>query len=180
MLFRSDILIYSRTYEEHLQHLATVLSILQKDQWHVKLSKCAFAQRKVAYLGHVVSSAGVGTDAEKIVTIRNWPTPTNLKELRGILGVTGYYRKFIRDYAIISQPLTALPKKGALFIWTPATESAFQVLKQALITAPVLALPDYTEPFVIDTDACDVGIGAVLSQKGHRSEERRVGKECLL
>lgn len=83
------------------------------------------------------------------------------------MGLTGYYRKFIEFYAIICQPLTALLKKGVQFIWTQAAETAFQVLKQALITAPVLALPDFVEQFVIDTDACDVGIGAVLSQKGH-------------
>ena len=112
-------------------------------------------------MGYVVSAAGVATDSSKIQSIRDWPVPTNLKELRGILGVTGYYRKFIRNYAIISQPLTVLLKKGVLFVWTPAAETAFQVLKQALISAPVL------ETFVIDTDACDVGIGAVLSPKGH-------------
>lgn len=93
--------------------------------------------------------------------------PTTLKELRGFLGLSGYYRKFIKHYAIISQPLTALLKKGALFVWTDATEVAFQTLKTALMTAPVLALPDYSAQFVIETDACDVGIGAVLSQRGH-------------
>jgi hypothetical protein len=87
--------------------------------------------------------------------------------VRGFLGLSGYYRKFIRHYAIICQPLTALLKKGSLFVWTEAHEAAFQVLKEALTSAPVLALPDYTSPFVVETDACDVGIGAVLSQKGH-------------
>lgn len=87
--------------------------------------------------------------------------------MRGFLGLTGYYRKFIKHYAIISQPLTALLKKGVIFVWTKDTENAFQVLKQALMTAPVLALPDFSLQFVVDTDACDVGIGAVLSQQGH-------------
>jgi hypothetical protein len=93
--------------------------------------------------------------------------PTTLKELRGFLGLSGYYRKFIKHYAILSQPLTALLKKGVLFVWTPAATEAFRALKLALVTAPVLALPDYKAQFVIETDACDVGIGAVLSQKGH-------------
>jgi hypothetical protein len=167
VVFFDDILVYSTTYQEHLQHLATVLEILQKDKWNVKLSKCVFAQQSVAYLGHVVSAAGVATDASKIESIKTWPRPQNQKELRGFLGLTGYYRKFIRSYAVISQPLTTLLKKGALYIWTPATETAFRVLQQALITAPVLALPDFKHQFVIDTDACDVGIGAVLSQQGH-------------
>jgi hypothetical protein len=167
VVFFDDILVYSTTYQEHLQHLATVLEILQKDKWNVKLSKCVFAQQSVAYLGHVVSAAGVATDASKIESIKTWPRPQNQKELWGFLGLTWYYRKFIKSYAVISQPLTTLLKKGALYIWTPATETAFRVLQQALITAPVLALPDFKHPFVIDTDACDVGIGAVLSQQGH-------------
>jgi hypothetical protein len=118
-------------------------------------------------LGHVISTAGVATDAAKINSIDDWLTPTTLKELRGFLGLSGYYRKFIRHYAIISQPLTALLKKGTLFVWTPAAETAFNTLKQALVTAPVLSLPDYQQQFVIETDACDTSIGAVLSQKGH-------------
>ena len=109
----------------------------------------------------------MATDDSKIQTIRDWPTPATLKELRGILGLNGYYRKHIKHYAIISQPLTALLKKGVPFVWTVDTETAFQVLKQAPISAPILALPDFKQQFVIDTDACDVGIGAVLSQKGH-------------
>jgi hypothetical protein len=114
-----------------------------------------------------VSADGVATDSSKIESIRNWPRPDNQKELRGFLGITGYYRKFIKHYAIISQPLTGLLKKGALYVWTDTSETAFCTLKQALITAPVLALPDFTFQFVVDTDAYDVGIGAVLSQKGH-------------
>lgn len=167
LVFFDDILIYSRTYEEHLDHVQQVLAILEKEKWQVKLSKCAFAQQRIAYLGHVISADGVSTDESKIEAVRTWPKPENLKALRGFLGLSGYYRKFIRHYAIISQPLTALLKKGALFHWTDAQETAFQVLKTALSTAPVLALPDFTVPFVIETDACDVGIGAVLSQKGH-------------
>jgi hypothetical protein len=143
------------------------LEILRKDKWQVKMAKCAFAQRRVAYLGHIISAEGVATDDSKIQPIKDWPRPSNLKELRGFLGLSGYYRKFIRHYAVISHPLTALLKKGALFVWTEVTETAFVTLKQALMSAPVLALPDYTEQFVVVTDACDVGIGAVLSQKGH-------------
>jgi hypothetical protein len=136
---------------------------LKKDQWQAKLSKCVFAQQKVAYLGHVVSAEGVSTDETKIENIKDWPVPSNLKELRGFLGLSGYYRKFIKHYAIISQPLTELLKKGTLFVWTEITETAFQTLKLALMTAPVLALPDYNVQFVVETDACDVGIGAILS-----------------
>jgi hypothetical protein len=121
----------------------------------------------VAYLGHVISGAGVATDNTKIQSISFWPVPSNLKELRGFLGITGYYRKFINHYAIINKPLTQLLKKGTLFIWTDITDTAFRTLRQALVSAPVLALPDYKLQFTVETDACDVGIGAVLSQAGH-------------
>lgn len=167
LVFFDDILIYSPSFELHLEHLAVVLSIVQRDKWQVKLSKCAFAQQRVNYLGHVVSAKGVSTDESKIQSVRDWPTPTNLKELRGFLGLTGYYRKFIRHYAVISQPLTALLKKGVLFVWTEVEETAFLALKTALITSPVLSIPDFKLQFVVDTDACDVGIGVVLSQQGH-------------
>jgi hypothetical protein len=167
LVFFDDILIYSKNYSDHLHHLETVLQILQRDQWQVKLSKCAFAQEQVHYLGRVISATGVATDPAKIQSVESWPVPQNLKELRGFLGLTGYYRKFIKHYAIISQPLTQLLRKGVHFLWTSDTEVAFQTLKRALITAPVLALPSFTEQFVIETDACDVGIGAVLSQSGH-------------
>jgi len=167
LVFFDDILIYSPDYESNLCHVRSVLEILARDQWRVKLSKCAFAQEQISYLGHVISGAGVSTDESKISTVRNWPRPSSLKEVRGFLGLTGYYRKFIRHYAVISQPLTALLKKGTLFIWTDSTETAFQTLKQALISAPVLALPDFSAQFIVETDACDVGIGTILSQKGH-------------
>jgi hypothetical protein len=115
LVFFDDILVYSKSYEEHLQHLRAVLEILRRDQWQAKMSKCDFVQPKVAYLGHVISAAGVATDDSKIESIRTWPIPTNLKELRGFLGLSGYYRKFIKHYAIISQPLTALLKKRYSF-----------------------------------------------------------------
>lgn len=167
LVFFDDILVYSKTFLDHLSHLKQVLQLLAESEWKVKMSKCAFAQRKIAFLGHVISEEGVATDDTKIVTVQQWPTPTNVKEVRGFLGLTGYYRKFIRHYAIISKPLTTLLKKGVPFIWTTMAEEAFMVLKQALVQAPVLALPDFNKPFVIETDACDVGVGAVLMQDDH-------------
>jgi len=118
-------------------------------------------------LGHVISGAGVATDPSKISSIESWPTPTSVKQVRGFLGLTGYYRKFIRNYGIICHSLTALLKKGVVFCWSSVEDQAFQTLKKALITAPVLALPDFTKTFVVEMDACDVGVGAVLSQDGH-------------
>ena len=132
--------VFIPTYSDHLQHVRAVLEILQRDQWQVKLSKCAFAQEKIAYLGYVISAQGVATYEGKITAVKNWPRPRNLKELRGYLGFTGYYRKQIRHYAIISMPLTALLKKGVLFVWGPAQQQAFQALKDAMSQAPVLVL----------------------------------------
>ncbi|CAN6322178.1 unnamed protein product [Urochloa humidicola] len=167
LVFFDDILIYSRTLEEHIVHIKLVFELLDKDQWKIKLSKCSFAQRSISYLGHTISEAGVGRDPEKIAAISTWPTPTTAKELRSFLGLAGYYRKFIRHFGIISKPLTDLLKKYTLFVWTVDHEKSFQALKKALTTAPVLALPDFSKIFCIETDASAVDVGAVLLQDNH-------------
>jgi hypothetical protein len=128
---------------------------------------CVFCSKSVSYLGHVISSQGVATNQSKNFDIAGWPSPQNTKELHSFLGLAGYYRKFVRNFGIISQPLNDLLKKGVLFLWTSVHEKAFQTLKQALMTTPVLAIPDFSKPFIIETDASDVGIGVVLMQGGH-------------
>lgn len=165
--FFDDILVYSKSFGDHLEHLAAVFQLLQQDHWHLKLSKCHFAQRTIAYLGHIISVEGVATDSAKIEAVQNWPSPANVKELRSFLGLAGYYRKFVKHFALITKPLTQLLKKGQLFIWTSEHEESFVALKQALCSAPVLALPDFTKTFCIETDACKTGVGAVLLQDGH-------------
>jgi len=167
LVFFDDILIYSRTWEEHLSHLRTVFELLSKDRWTLKLSKCSFAQTHISYLGHTISSQGVGTDPAKLTAIANWPQPVSVKELRSFLGLAGYYRRFVRHFGLISKPLTTLLKKHTLFIWTPEHTAAFQALKDALCSSPVLALPNFSKPFTIETDASDSGVGAVLMQDGH-------------
>lgn len=167
IVFFDDILIYNRSLAEHVSHLRQVFQWLQADSWKLKLSKCTFAQTSIAYLGHVVSAAGVSTDPSKIQAVQDWPRPTSLKELRGFLGLAGYYRKFIKNFALIAKPLSDLLRKDSVFVWSFIQADAFSMLKKALCSAPVLALPDFSQPFHIETDACAVGIGAVLQQQGH-------------
>nr|XP_028945303.1 uncharacterized protein LOC114819816 [Malus domestica] len=132
----------------------------------VKLSKCSFGQDQIAYLGHTISGKGVAVDPSKIKAIKDWPRPTSLKGLRGFLGLTGYYRKLFKHYGLLAKPLTNMLKQGS-FSWSTDSLKAFEALKQVLSTTSVLALPDFTKPFVVETDASGNGIGAILSQEGH-------------
>jgi hypothetical protein len=167
LVFVDDILIYSKTMEEHPQHISEVFTILTQHQLVLKKSKCSFAQRSLEYLGHIISGQGVATDPTKIQVVQHWPPPKDVKKLRGFLGLAGYYRKFIRHYGLLSRPMSDLLKKNTQFIWTPSMQQSFDSLKHALTTAPVLALPDFTQGFTVETDASGMGIGAVLMQKGH-------------
>lgn len=142
------------------------MKTLQVHQLYARLSKCSFGLLEVDYLGHRVSGVGVAMDVDKVQSVKDWPTPKNIKQLRGFLGLTGYYRRFIRNYATIASPLTDLLRKDA-FTWSMLADSAFNQLKEAITSAPVLALPDFTQPFTLETDASGIGVGAVLSQQGH-------------
>jgi len=128
LVFFDDILIYSKTFAEHLVHLRQVLTLLARDKWQVKLSKCHFAQQQISYLGHVVSSAGVATDPSKIQSVRDWLLPQDAKQLRSFLGFVGYYQKFVRHFAIIARPLSDLLKKGTLFVWRADHTTSFKTL----------------------------------------------------
>jgi hypothetical protein len=147
LVFFDDILVYSKTLADHIVHLQHVLELLSAGQWKLKLSKCQFAQQSISYLGHVISTKGVSMDPSKVEAVRQWPPPTNAKELRSFLGLSGYYRKFVKNYALIARPLTDLLKKGTLFLWSSVHASAFDALKVALISAPVLALPHFSKNF---------------------------------
>lgn len=166
LVFFDNILVYSADWSSHLSHLTQVLEVLKEHSLYAKLTKCLFGQKKIEYLGHVVSQAGVEMDPSKLTAIMDWALPTNLKQLRGFLGLTGYYRRFIKNYSIIAGPLTDLLKKDA-FHWSDVATEAFNALKKCVTSAPVLTLPDFTKTFYIDTDASGVGIGAVLSQDNH-------------
>lgn len=165
LVFFDDILIYSPTWEFHLQHVREVFSMIQKHHLSVKFKKCEFGKRELEYLGHIISSTGVNVDQSNVRAMTALPVPTTVTELRGFLGLTGYCRKFVRDYGLIARPLTNLLRKGK-FVWDYDADQAFNNLKTAMTTTPTLALPDFSKPFVIKTDASGEGIGAVLSQQG--------------
>ena len=165
LVFLDDILIYSKSLEDHLQHLQQVLETLRQHQLYLKASKCSFAQHSLEYLGHIISDQGVSTDHTKTQNMLNWPVPTSFTDLRAFLGLTGYYRKFVKHYGIIAKPLTSILKQKQ-FQWTEQANTAFQQLKQAMTTTPVLALPNFQAQFTIETDACKDGVGAVLMQQG--------------
>lgn len=162
LVFFDDILIYSTSQEEHVKHVALVLQSLKENCLVANFKKCAFGKKKIEYLGHVISEEGVAADVQKLKAMMEWKIPTNLRELRGLLGLTGYYRKFIARYAQIAQPLTNQLKKDK-FGWSNDATDAFEHLKQAMITSPVLALPNFSMPLLVESG---YGIGAVLVQQG--------------
>lgn len=146
---------------EHLQHLWILFQLLTTHHLFLKLSKCSFAEPQITYLGHVITSKGVQVDSSKIVATLDWPQPNTIRDLCGFLGLTSYYRKFVSNYGIIATPLTVMLKKN-LFQCTDASLHAFDALKQAMTTTTMLVLPDFEQLFVIECDASDSGVGAVL------------------
>ena len=164
LIYLDDILVYSRTFEDHLCHLRQVFDRLRHANLRLKPSKCNFACPQVKYLGHVVSPEGIAPDDDKISAVRDFPRPHNVKTVRSFLGLANYYRRFIKDFAKIASPLNQLLRKDHKFVWTDSCEQAFKALKDALISAPILAFPDFTEQFHLYTDASNEGLGVTLGQ----------------
>lgn len=140
-----------------------VLNLLQQHQWVANPKKSEFGRTHIRYLGHIISENGVEMDGEKVEAIIGWEEPKNIKALRGFLGLTVYYWRFVRNYGKLARPLTDMLKKGN-FAWTNSAREAMEKLKIAITTAPVLALPDFTQPFHVECDASGVGVGVVLTQ----------------
>ncbi|KAK3549109.1 hypothetical protein QTP70_032424 [Hemibagrus guttatus] len=166
LVYIDDILIYSRSLAEHHQHVAEVLGHLREFQLFLKAEKCSFHQPSVQFLGYNISSSGIQMDEGKITAVRDWPAPATVKELQRFLGFANFYRRFISNYSSIANPLTNLLRnKPKSLLWSPATEEAFNTLKRAFTTAPLLIHPDPHKPFVVEVDASTTEVGAVLSQQ---------------
>jgi hypothetical protein len=164
MVYVDDIIIFSRTMEEHITLLDKVLSRVSQANLMVKLKKCEFARTQLHYLGHVLNSKGRHTDPKKVEAVRDMPPPAGVQELETFLGKVGYYQAFIKDYADLTYPLNRLRRKNVPWEWTELHQRVYERLKELLCSAPVLRHPDFERPFVLQTDASGYGLGAVLSQ----------------
>ncbi|GJU74570.1 hypothetical protein Tco_1265975 [Tanacetum coccineum] len=165
IVFIDDILIYSRNEKEHEEHLKTILELLKKEELYAKFSKCEFWINTVKFLGHVIDSSGIHVDPAKVEAVKNWASPTTPSEIRQFLGLAGYYRRFIEGFSKIAKPMTELTQKNQKFNWGEEQETTFQLLKQKLCAAPILALPEGSDDFVVYCDASIKGLGAVLMQR---------------
>eukprot|EP00731_Ephydatia_muelleri_P016275 Em0009g699a len=165
LVYVDDIIVVGKTFPDHLHHLGNVLSRLRQAGLKLQPAKCKFFQQQVCFLGHVLLPGGVSPDPSKTDVVAEWPIPTNKKEVQQFLGLANYYRRFIKNFASIAKPLQRLTEKNLNFFeWTDTCQDAFNHLRKCLVTAPILAFPDFSKKFILDTDASDCGIGAVLAQ----------------
>ncbi|GKB34367.1 putative reverse transcriptase domain-containing protein [Tanacetum coccineum] len=164
IVFIDDILIYSKNEKEHEEHLKAILELLKKEELYAKFSKCEFWIPKVQFLGHVIDRQGIHVDPAKIESIKDWASPKTPTEIHQFLGLAGYYRRFIEGFSKIAKPMTKLTQKKVAFEWGDKQEAAFQTLKNKLCSAPILALPQGAENFIVYCDASHKGLGAVLMQ----------------
>ncbi len=164
LIYIDDIIIFSKSIEDHLAHLEEVFRRLREANVKLNPKKCSFVKQKVDYLGHVVTPNGVEPNPEKVGVVRDFPVPNNLKELRAFMGLANYYRRFVKGFAHIASPLNALTKKGVKFEWSQSCSDAFDKLKRALVSAPILAYPDFKKEFLLFVDASSTGLGFTLAQ----------------
>eukprot|EP00731_Ephydatia_muelleri_P025168 Em0017g251a len=172
LVYFDDIIVVGRTFKDHLHHLSKVLAQLRGAGLKLKPTKCSLCQQRVAFLGHIVSAEGIATDPSKTDAVSKWPTPLSKKEVQQFLGLANYYRRFVKNFASISKPLHRLTEKNVPFDWTIHCQNAFDELRKCLVSSPILAYPDYNRRYILDTDASDTGIGAVLSQISDEGSER--------
>ncbi|KMQ85388.1 reverse ribonuclease integrase, partial [Lasius niger] len=169
-VYLDDIIILSRTFDEHLELLAEVFRRLRDARLRLNPEKCRFCVGQLKYLGHVIDRDGIRTDPEKVSAVNNWPEPTTVKQVRQFRGMASWYRRFIASFSSIAASLTRLTKKNARWSWGPAEGDAFRAVKRTLVSAPVLACPDFSRPFVLQTNASTDRLGAVLTQNYEEGE----------
>jgi hypothetical protein len=169
-IFVDDLNVHSENWGEHLQHLDKVLYRLREVNLKLNPNKCCFAKKEIVFLGHRVSKEGIQPDPGKIQAVLNFPTPRNVTNVRSFLGLTGYYRKYVKGYSILAGPLFDLTRKDVAFIWDENCEQAYQALKTALVSVPILTRPDFKRTFRLDIDWSPKGVGAILSQKDGKFE----------
>ena len=169
-IFLDDVLIYSQNLEEHLRHLKIVMKRLASAGLKLKPSKCKLIQTAVSYLGYHIGADGKWPDEGKLNALSKWPEPTNTTEVRSFVGFCSYYRRFDKDFAGIAKPLYELTKKHQRFYWNENCQRSFEDLKNRLIGAPILSHPNYDRPFVLDTDASNNSIAAVVSNLDSNTE----------
>nr|GFB64888.1 putative reverse transcriptase domain-containing protein [Tanacetum cinerariifolium] len=180
IVFIDDILTYSKDEKEHKEHLKAILELLKKEELYAKFSKCEFWIPKVQFLGHVIDSQGIHVDPAKIEFVKYWASPKSPTEIRQFLGLAGYYRRFIEGFSKIAKPMTKLTQKKVKFEWGDKQEAAFQLLKQKLCSAPILALPEGSKDFIIYCDASIKGLGAVLMQREKIWRHYLYGTKCTV
>jgi hypothetical protein len=173
LLYLDDVIVFGASFTQHLERLKEVLRRLRAAGLKLKPSKCELLRPRVSYLGHVVSSDGISTDPKKVETVKVWPVPKCHTDLRAFLGFVGYYRRFIPEFATMAKPLSLMTSTKEPFVWQQKHQLAFEQLRDAMTCSPILAYPDPNAPYVLDTDASDNGLGAVLSQI-QNGEERVV------
>ena len=174
LCYIDDILIFSKTFDEHLDHINQVFQRLRSASLTLKPSKCHFAVPSLIYLGHTISKQGIGLDPSNTDAVRTFPVPKNQRDVRSFLGLANFYRRFCKDFAKIANPLNKLLQKNTKFVWTDQAQIAFDSLKQSLITAPMLYYPDLNNGFCLTTDASDISLGYILSQKDDDNKDRVV------
>eukprot|EP00731_Ephydatia_muelleri_P037277 Em0434g3a len=171
LVYLDDIIVVGKSFSDHLSNLGCVFERLRGAGLKLKPAKCHLWQKRVAFLGHIVSADGIATDPSKTAAVKNWPIPQSRREVQQFLGLANYYRRFVGNFASIAKPLQQLTEKNSNFEWTVECQCAFDELRACLISPPVLSYPDYSRLFILDTDASDIGIGAVLSQVRENGSE---------
>ena len=174
VVYLDDTIIFSRTFNEHLDHLKRVFSRIRRAGLKLNLEKCNFWMRSLPFLGHIISPQGIAPDPQKIDAVEKIQPPKNVTQLRSFLGLVGYYRQFIQNFSSIAKPLNWLLQKDVAYEWKTAQQEAFETLKKRLTIAPILAYPNFKKTFILATDASYFGYGATLSQVDSNGKEHPI------